>query len=331
MKRNRDGSLLIVVLVAVSVVTMLALALGSWIRTRVALADERAYQREVRLGCRNAAFRFFEENLLSDTNGWDALSEDWAKPWDRRDDGWVMRVSGSGWNADPRQVSGVKDEAGKLPVNASPPAVVASLLSLAAGLPEETAKELAGRIADWRDGDDRAEGDNRRSEAERHVLQDTVWDSPNRDFAAIEELRLVPGMTPVICDAVLPYLTAAPVTNVNINTASEMVMEAVLLAVGTGDAYAARSLFNRIRAFRGAGSAFTSATAAQIGKDLGGLPADEAILLSACEARLTVEADVFSGVVEATPGRVWESGRRGGRAFFTWQRSTRRFLLWAEE
>ena len=60
--RGTSGSLLLMMLVAVSVVTLLALALGGWIRAQAAALEANRYRREVRNGTRQAALRWLAEH-----------------------------------------------------------------------------------------------------------------------------------------------------------------------------------------------------------------------------------------------------------------------------
>ena len=299
--QERRGSLLIAVVVALSVVTMLALSLAARLRAEAAASDEGRYRRETRLACRNAVMLFAAQHLVADTNGWDALGEEWSEPWERRAEEWVLRVSGDGWQTPANKTTGIRDESARVPLDASAEPLLAALLRLAARLPETAAEPLAAAI---------------------------VRGAP---YVCAEQLLQVPGMTPEILAAIEPLVTPFPTEYVNINTAPEKVLEAVFACAGTHDPYAARSLLSRIASFRAAGGSFTSAAPQSIAKSLGGLPSPETLLLTYCQEKLGVETDIFSGVAEATPARFWESGRQPGRAIFTYDRRSRRFLRWVEQ
>ncbi len=300
-RKKRRGSLLIAVVVALSVVTMLALSLAARLRAEVAASDEGRYRRETRQACRDAVMLFAAQHLVADTNGWDALAEEWAEPWERRAEEWVLRVSGDGWQMPANKTKGIWDESARVPLYASSEPLLAALLRLAARLPEDVAASLSAAI---------------------------VRDAP---YVCGEQLLQVSGMTTEILAAVEPFVTPFPAERVNINTAPEKVLEAVFACAGTHDPYAARSLLARIVSFRAAGNYFTSATPQSVAKSLGGLPSPEALLLTYCQERLGVETDIFSGVAEATPARFWESGRQPGSALFTYDRRSRRFLRWVEQ
>ena len=301
MKDRRSGSLIIVAVVAVAVITMLALSLATSLRAHAAAADENSYRRETRQGCLNAAMRCVAERLVADTNGWDALTEDWAEPYERRAEEWVWRVSGDGWRERSGETAGLIDESGLLPLNGDNTEFLEALLKTVCGLSGDAAGKLAAGIGNA------------------------------GPYVCLEQLASVPGVTPEIYGAITPYLTVFAVGRININTAPEKILRAVFEYAGTHDAAAAHSLYIRIRDYRNAGNAFTSSSPQVIAKSLGGLPSSEALLLSYCQNRLTAESDIFSGIAEATPARYWEARRHPGRAHFTYDRKKRVFLRWVEE
>jgi type II secretory pathway component PulK len=301
MRNRRSGSLLIVAVVAAAVATMLSLSLAAILRASAKTSDEGRYRRETRQACRNAVLIFAAEHLVSDTNGWDAATEEWGEPWERRAEEWVLRVSGDGWQTHAAATKGVRDESSCIPLGPKAQPLLAALLHVAAGIPDDTALDLARQISD------------------------------KGPYACSSHLAANSGLTDKEFEAIAPHVTLFPTERVNINTAPEKVLEAVFHAAGTLDAGANRMLLSRIRAFRKAGNAFTSATPASVARSLGGLPADEMLVLANSQDWLTVESDIFSGVAEATPARFWEIGRAPGRATFTFDRGNARFLRWVEE
>jgi type II secretory pathway component PulK len=331
-RRGTSGSLLLMMLVAVSVVTLLALALGGWIRAQAAALEANRYRREVRNGTRQAALRWLAEHVLPDTNGWDAAAEPWAaEPWERRAGGWVLRVSGDGWRDEPGATASPVDESGKIPLNDAPVPLLAALLREAGGLPADLAENQARRLVDWRDADALAAGNGTVAESADYGTREQPWQAPNRPFVCVAELARVPGLSPAAREALMPLVTVEGPGRLNLNTAPETALRAALTTLGGGDTSAALRLLERILAFRRAGKGFTRATAMAITRDLGGLPADEAALLGRIEGYITVGSTAVSGVAEATPAAAWAAGRRGGRAYFTWHRERHVFTRWADE
>lgn len=330
--RDTSGSMLLLMLVTVSVVSLLALALGGWIRAQAVALEANRYRREVREGTRQAALRWLAGHVVPDTNGWDMLTEAWAAdPWEHREGGWVLRVSGDGWRDEPGATTAPIDESGKIPLNQAPVPLLAALLREVGGLPADMATEQARRIVDWRDEDTRAAGNNTLDESAAYGTREAPWQAPNRPFVCVAEMARVPGLAPATCTALTPWVTVEGSGRLNLNTAPETTLRAALTTLGGGDTRAALRLLERILAFRRAGHGFTQATAMAITRDLGGLPADEAALLGRIEAFITVTSTAVSGVAEATPATAWAAGQRGGRAHFTWHRERHVFTRWADE
>ena len=301
MKSMRTGSLLIVAVIAAAVATMLSLSIAAMLRASAKTSDEGRYRRETRQACRNAVLLFAADHLVSDTNGWDSATEDWGEPWERRAEEWVLRISGDGWQIHTAATAGILDESSRIPLGSNAQPLLAALLHVAAGIPDETSADIAQNI------------------------------SSKGPYACLSHLASAAGLTDTEFEAISPHVTLFPTEHVNLNTASEKVLESVFRAAGTLDAGALRTLLSRIRSFRKAGNAFTSASAVSVAKSLGGLPADEMLILANSQDWLTVQSNIFSGVAEATPARHWESGRAPGRATFTFDRDTGRFLRWVEE
>ncbi len=328
---RRAGGMLIVALVTVAVVTMLALALGAWVRAQSSLLEASRYRRDVRRETLNAAILCVAARLTTDTNEWDAAVELWSRePWERREEGWIMRVSGAGWSEQPGATKGLEDECGKAPLNHASPALLAALLQEAAQLPPDRSAALALRLVDWRDTDAAVYGGELAEEA-AYGTPDLPWLAPNRPFACVEEVAAVPGMMPEATAQLLPLLSVDGAGTVNLNTAPEPVLRALLRSAQAGDEQAAASLHARLLAHRRAGLVFPASDGLSIGRALGGLPADEAALLARVEPLLSASSVAFSGVAEAIPAAAWAAGRKGGRARFIWNRKECCFTRWVEE
>ncbi len=327
---KRTGSLLIVALVAVAVVAMLAVALAAWLRVQATGLEANRYRRQVRRGTLNAAALCLAERLATDTNGWDALDEPWARePWERREEGWILRVSGTGWSDEPGRTTGLVDETGKAPLNAADVPLLTALILETAEAPIADAPLLASRIVDWRDADETT-ADGRPEEAV-HGTREMPWKAPNRPFTCVEELGEALGAWPQVALRLAPLLTVHGEELVNINTAPEPVLRALLVAHAAGDEPAALRLLARILTHRRAGQVFTAGEMAAVGRALGGLPADEAALLGRAGHVLSAASTAFGGVAEAVPAEAWAQGRRGGRAQFVWDRRNGAFTRWVEE
>jgi general secretion pathway protein K len=98
----------------------------------------------------------------------------------------------------------VKDEAGKVDLNAAPEELIGGLFT-AVGVQGETVSRLGHAIADWKDADDlrRALG----AEASDYARAGLPYGPPNGPFQSVEELRLVLGMTARLYEKVEPFVT----------------------------------------------------------------------------------------------------------------------------
>lgn len=296
--KGKRGSLLLSVLVAISVVTMLALSLGVCIRSRSNATQYNARKSAHRSACMNGAMLCIAEKTqdLSDSHFYAAISV----PWERREDNWVMRVSAGRWDPAVADQPSLADECGKIPLSLTIPDVFASLLKLTAGLPAGKASLIAGEIA-------------------------------GRDFVSLDQLHSVTGMTDEVYAKVSPYLTPVRTERININSADETVLRALFAAAGEFAAGPSASLFSRIRAFRDSGSRFSSESPDLIARELGGLPPDEQLLLRMCGSYLSVKPLFLSGYAEAISAEDYQAGGVPGFAYFVWDVEKRRFAVWAEE
>lgn len=295
--KNKNGSLLIGVLVAVSVVTMFAVSLGIFIRSKIELSKANSYTRLTREGCMNAAVLCLAEKTGASSDHEFYASIDEA--WERRADEWIMRVSSERWDDTLKKQSALSDECGKIPLSLKIPAIYASLLKNTCSLPDSSATILGERIA-------------------------------AQDFVSLDQLHSVTGVTDEIYIRVSPFLTPVHTDKININSASETVIKSLFGVAGEFASGPSENLFSKIKAFRNAGGTFTSEAPAYIAKDLGGLPPDEMLILNYCEQYLTVKASYLSGYAEATPAFAWHTDKRPGLAYFIWDVENRRFVLWSE-
>lgn len=98
----------------------------------------------------------------------------------------------------------LRDEAGKVDLNAASEATLQAVFGLA-GMSPDAAGRIASVILDWRDGDElrRLNG----AESEDYRLAGKDFGPTNRPFQAVEELQAVLGMPPDLYQRVEPWLT----------------------------------------------------------------------------------------------------------------------------
>ena len=282
MKARRSGSVLLVALAAVAVASTLAVALAAWLRPQLALSARR---RESREGIRtsHACIDLFAESVLCvDTNGCDYLGEQWRLPFALGDPpraSLAPEFPDAASDAHP-----CDDEEGRLPLNSDDVGPLAELIAIVS---DDAGRDACQRLA-----------------GEILAL---------RPIVRREQIRLAPSMSPETYAALAPFVTAAPVEGINLNTAPKPVLQALFAFAGRFDASAARTLADKIYAFRADGGHFDSAEPAAVNAALGGLAQAEVLLLAAAKGRLRAESRHFSSVAESGPARVVFTYDREGK------------------
>jgi general secretion pathway protein K len=135
------------------------------------------------------------------------------------------------------------DESGKIDLNAAPDELLAGLFAVL-GVGSEEATRLVDAIGDWKDEDDlrRLNG----AERDDYRRAGLAWVPRNGPFEAVEELRLVFGMTPALYARAVPFVTIySQNARVNPATASAEVLQAL---PGATPAEIARFIQARTRA-----------------------------------------------------------------------------------
>lgn len=119
----------------------------------------------------------------------------------------------------------VRDTGASLNLNAADENMLRNFFAQGLGVDFAAADRLAQAIMDWRDEDDipRING----GEREQYVKEGMAVLPPNRDFAELDELRHVMGMTDELYQAALPYITLIGSGQININAAPEPVLLAL--------------------------------------------------------------------------------------------------------
>ena len=140
--------------------------------------------------------------------------------------GRVSLVRSPGPTGAPRY--GWDDESARLGLNTASAEVLQRLFQLAAGVKPEDAEAIAAAVIDWRDEDDK-ESPKGAENFYYHSLKHG-YDCKNGPFEHPEELLLVRGVTPEIYRAVEPYVTSYGWGRVNLNTASQPVLQALGLS-----------------------------------------------------------------------------------------------------
>jgi type II secretory pathway component PulK len=312
---------LLLAIVAVLTAAVALAAAGLAVRTRIMRLEETRRLRAGREQAAHAAVQALAGTVAADTNGWDSLDESWGRgPWERRAEGWVWRVSGNGWQNTTDATTGLEDAERRIDLNTADVPLLAVLLERFAGQAPGPAGRLAAAIVAWRSP----------AEPGERPREDGGPPPRHAPFAAPEQLAAVPGLAADAAARLLPWVTAYGHGRLNLNTAPRETVECLLLSRAGGDGSAARRLADRLRVFREGGGVLRAAGCLDVGLALGGLPADEAALLSRAESLLAVHSRTVCGVAEAF--RDDEApGRPPARAAFVWDRDSCAFRRWVAE
>ena len=220
--RYTQGQMLIIVLWVMGLVSVaiVALAVRSTHEVRLGRFPLETLQRRAiaQAGVQQAIALLREDDAVTDHRG-----EPWATGEDQsQQQRFVVVAVGSGtfsvgvpdgaeWHA------GMIDEERKLNLNAADQAALESLITQIGQAGSASPADIAAAIVDWRDADSRIWCDERQLGYACH----------NAPFDSVDELRLVPGVTPALFAALEPYVTVYGSGLVNVNTAEPIVLRAV--------------------------------------------------------------------------------------------------------
>ncbi len=190
--RRCRGSILILALVILIVLTSLALVLARTMRSQAAASANYLAQLQAQAVAQGALA--YLQTTLDGTGG--TLPDDSDLQTQAVAVGpgyfWLLKVdpdNDSTWNF------GLTDEAGKINVNMNVGGAFSSsqFLNMLADLPNMT-PDIAASIMDWRDADDNTTPGG--AESAYYLALPTPYQAKNANFETLEELLMVKGMTP---------------------------------------------------------------------------------------------------------------------------------------
>ena len=237
----------------------------------------------------------------------------------------VVRPHAAGDEADdPRY--GLVDEERCVNLNRADRPLLRALLAAAGGRVAGDADALAAAIIDWRDADDQTSPGG--AEGDYYARLSPPYACHNGPFQSLHELLLVRGVTPELLNELAPHVTVHGAGGVNVNTADELVLRAVLHSLPGGEGGVGESLLRKIVAFRASARAFDRADALVLAAQLNAfsvLSPDETRLLSRAASVFTVTSTCFRGVAL---GRAARNVR--ARIEFVFDISSGAILAWHE-
>ncbi len=206
----QKGVALIIVLWMITLLSLIASSFIYAMRTEVTIVGNSTARTKAAVaadaGVQRAIYELFKPVNTADRWNGDAVPHDWTF-------------------GDSTVTVTMQDESGKIDINTASDLLLKGLLTTQ-GVAEEDAVALVDAIADWRDSDNlkRLHG----AEEAEYTAAGLTYKPANAPFLALEELKLVLGMTPDLYQRLAPHITIysrLPGVNAQIAT------RAVLLAI----------------------------------------------------------------------------------------------------
>lgn len=237
------GSILIISLWALCLLSMFAVTLSYGVRQRLSLIS-RLDERE--------RLRFISEAALKRAQSWllaqpeteyAAFSDEWSNNPAvfknvRLGEGEfsIVYTYYDELSGESQARYGLIDEERKINLNTAEAAVLERLFKVVAGLDEIASQELAASIVDWRDKDSELSLPIGSAEDSYYRNLRFPYEAKDAEFESLEESLLVKGMSEDIFAGIRDYVSVYGSGRVNVNTASRP----VLLAVGFNELFAER-------------------------------------------------------------------------------------------
>ena len=245
------GSLLIVSLWMIAILTILSVSIGQHVRQKISLADRIDRRNWLRGISETGVFQtLYKLRKKKEANeGYHSLNDTYTGA--QKDCANVVVGEGAYTISYPYRDTkagelkthyGVEDEEGKININMLDAKVLIPFFQKVGEIEEEQAQEISYAIVDWRDTDDSLSHPKYGAESDYYEDLETPYECKNYKFESLEELLLVRGMTPEIFEKVKPFITIYGTGVVNINTAPRE----VLLGLGMDDSLADKIMLFRV-------------------------------------------------------------------------------------
>jgi len=242
--RKEKGVILIVTLWIVAILSLFAVTIGRQASISIKLTSYDVDKRKAYFIARAGAMRALSEKSIEYKTGMSSDIDAFSQSWANNKDLFLRRKFGGGYytvgyeypaleksEEKPLMLYGLMDEQSKININTAAEDTLENLL-ISFGIDEDDALSIAGSIIDWRDQD------NEIASSEKGLLygaEDAYYQGltpsyscKNAVFDNIYELLLVKGVNAYTLNKIKPYITVYGNGKVNINTASEPVLGALI-------------------------------------------------------------------------------------------------------
>ncbi|MFH2145508.1 MAG: hypothetical protein ABII75_05720 [Candidatus Omnitrophota bacterium] len=308
--KSKRGSVLILVLWALGLLTVFSLYLGINVRQRLTFLD-RIETRSCLYPAAEAGVKRAIAELANIDNeaSFIALKDSWSNNPEifynilmedvffsvgyqyEPDD---FSECGSALNEASPRMFGAQDAASRLNINTADYAEIKALIVEAAQVEDYTADIIASSIVDWRDKDNLSLPNGAEDAYYRSLP--VSYGSKDAPFEALEELCYVRDMNQEIFSRIKPYITIFGSGSININTASRRVLSALNLGTEVTDKIIAYRCGQDAQAGTNDDGIFTdvSSITAQLSQAYSLSPSELAQLSNVVAAgKLSVYSDVF--------------------------------------
>jgi general secretion pathway protein K len=226
---GRRGSIFVITLWTLLLLSSLALSLGVVVRQKVSLIARLSDRDNLYFITQAGINRAIAELRFEDlTPTYDSLSEGWAnnpaifKEVPMGIGSYTVGVAG----AEGSMRYGLVDEESKININKADVDILVRLLQHA-GRPSEEAEELAYHIKDWADADSFFQHPRYGAEDSDYKNLDDPYEAKDADFEIIDELLLVKDMDETTFERIKGLVTVYGQGGVNINTATAEVLQII--------------------------------------------------------------------------------------------------------
>ena len=251
--RKRSGTILISVLWILVILTVLTVSIGRNAYVELSLVKNAIGKLKSKYSAR-AGFTYALDRIRQDSADADAAKQDTLYQCGVRlgeeespEEVFTHVVVGEGYfdlqyvpvsdEEGQKTHYGLQDEERRVNINALTYQNYNILSALIAGFgfDDQTAKQIAYAVLDWKDEDNAPADTTFAAEDDYYRSLEKSYRCKNRPFDSTEELLLVRGMTPEIYDELKSYVTVFPkqgILRVNFDTASPAVLTAVARGMG---------------------------------------------------------------------------------------------------